>query len=161
MNPHLLEIAKDKSFNAYFHWFFQAALDAIGFRLGQMMAHRFTATSPPLVQPLEAIKWVCKDLWVEVFRKGIDNLRTNHRGTFVLRDTQFPWTMRLSQNFVALPERIASNDLAADFLVLPCGIIRGALHALGLETTVAADSTALPQCDFTVVIVPSPAAAVQ
>lgn len=130
----------------------QSALDAVGFNLGRVLAERVTHDRAPMVEQIEAMKWLCKDLWTEVFRKSIDNLRTNHRGTFVLRDTMFPWTARLSQNLVAQPERESPNELAADFLVLPCGLIRGALDALGLEATVSADATALPQCDFTVVM---------
>ena len=28
---------------------------------------------------LEAIKFICKDFWSELFKKQIDNLKTNHR----------------------------------------------------------------------------------
>jgi hypothetical protein len=105
-----------------------------------------------MLDQLEILKWVCKDFWTELFKKSIDNLRTNHRGTYVLRDTQFRWTLRLSQNLVSHPERLSANDLAAVYLVLPCAAIRGALAALGMEVTVTADATTLPQCDFTVVV---------
>ena len=42
------------------------------------------------------IKFLCKDLWQLVFRKQIDNLKTNHRGTFVLTDTRFLSLARMS-----------------------------------------------------------------
>jgi hypothetical protein len=80
------------------------------------------------------------------------------RGTFVLRDTQFRWLTRLSQNQMPpqigqpLPAPVPKGELAADFLVLPCAILRGALAQLGLEATVSADATSLPQVDFTVVV---------
>ena len=32
-----------------------------------------------MTEQLDVMKWLCKDFWGEVFRKGIDNLRTNHR----------------------------------------------------------------------------------
>ena len=35
---------------------------------------------------LEAVKFLCKEFWTEVFRKQIDKLQTNHRGVFVLKD---------------------------------------------------------------------------
>ena len=41
--------------------------------------------------PLDAFKYVCKDLWTFLFGKPIDNLKTNHRGTFVMVDTDFCW----------------------------------------------------------------------
>lgn len=101
---------------------------------------------------LDIMKWICKEFWNELFLKSIDNLRTNHRGTFVLRDTQFKWISRLSQNLVDRKEKLSPQDIALEYLVLPCGIVKGALHALGMDATVTADATALPQCDFTVVV---------
>lgn len=41
--------------------------------------------------PLDAFKYVCKDLWTLLFGKPIDNLKTNHRGTFVMTDADFWW----------------------------------------------------------------------
>lgn len=32
-----------------------------------------------MVDTLDVIKFICKDLWTIVFRKQIDNLKTNHR----------------------------------------------------------------------------------
>ncbi|KAL4518187.1 hypothetical protein Ndes2526A_g01364 [Nannochloris sp. 'desiccata'] len=107
----------------------QVALSAIGFRLGRVLAERLARDRPPMLDQLEILK-----------------------GTYVLRDTQFRWTLRLSQNLVSQPERLSPNDLAAVHLVLPCAAIRGALAALGMEATVTADATTLPQCDFTVVV---------
>jgi trafficking protein particle complex subunit 6 len=133
-----------------------AALDAIGYHLGRTLSERFTRDRPPMVEALDVMKWLCKELWTELFGKSVDNLRTNHRGTFVLRDTQFRWTLRLAQNLVAGATRLSPNELAADYLALPCGIIRGTLAALGLTTVVTADATALPQCDFTVVVQSQP-----
>ncbi|KAL4448212.1 hypothetical protein ABPG75_005431 [Micractinium tetrahymenae] len=136
----------------------QAALDAVGERVGRQLAERYSRDRPPLTEALEVMKWLCKEFWGEVFRKGVDNLRTNHRGTFVLRDTQFRWLARLSQNQMPaqmgqpLPAPIPKNELAADYLILPCAIVRGALSQLGLECNVTADATSLPQVDFTVVL---------
>jgi hypothetical protein len=80
------------------------------------------------------------------------------RGTFVLRDTQFRWLVRLSQNQMPaqlgqpLPAPAAKADLAADFLLLPCALVRGALAQLGWDAAVTADAASLPQVDFTVVM---------
>jgi hypothetical protein len=35
-------------------------------------------------------------LWILLFRKQIDNLKTNHRGVFVLTDTRFQPISRMS-----------------------------------------------------------------
>ena len=34
---------------------------------------------PRFGEPLEAIKFLCKDFWTEAFKKHVDNLKTNYR----------------------------------------------------------------------------------
>ena len=41
--------------------------------------------------PLEVMKFLCKELWFGMFGKQVDKLQTNHRGVFVLKDFQFRW----------------------------------------------------------------------
>lgn len=57
----------------------QAALNAVGERVGRQLAERYSRERAPLLEQLEAVKFVCKEFWGEVFRKVVDNLRTNHR----------------------------------------------------------------------------------
>lgn len=130
-----------------------ASLGSAGFEIGKVLGERLSRDKGPMASPLEVMKWICKEFWKSVFGKGIDNLRTNHKGTFVLRDTQFTWTRNLCQNVVGGVERLPNSLLAGDYLVLPCGILRGVLSSFGIDATVTADATALPQCDFTVVLV--------
>lgn len=40
---------------------------------------RLTLARPPLASHLDIIKFICKDLFLYVYSKQIDNLRTNHR----------------------------------------------------------------------------------
>lgn len=40
---------------------------------------RFSRDRPRFTDTLDVIKFLCKDLWTLVFRKQIDNLKTNHR----------------------------------------------------------------------------------
>jgi Transport protein particle (TRAPP) component len=40
---------------------------------------RFARDKPRFTDTLDVIKFICKDLWILVFRKQIDNLKTNHR----------------------------------------------------------------------------------
>lgn len=60
----------------------------------------------------------------------VDNLRTNHRGTFVLKDNTFRWLAKLSVDpppppGAATPRAVASvSELARDYLVLPCALVR-------------------------------------
>ena len=143
----------------------------------------------------------CKDLWQVVFRKQIDNLKTNHRGTFVLTDNKFMALGRMSVDrgrgprgteealgaaqpvcFVLfsvfclfaflscemgrqarhttslfpspavfpsnLPPKTPKLIPESQFLYFPCGIIRGALSAFGLNVTVHAETSELPQAIF-------------
>lgn len=131
-----------------------AALEAIGFRLGQQLAERYTRDKPRLGDTLDVIKFVCKDFWQALFKKQVDNLKTNHRGVYVLQDNGFRWLQRLAP---AGPGSDPSKDeavkrLAASYLHMPCGIIRGALSRLGLPCTVEADPKGLPSCTFTIKI---------
>lgn len=40
---------------------------------------RFSRDRPRFADNLDVIKFLCKDLWTILFRKQIDNLKTNHR----------------------------------------------------------------------------------
>ncbi|KAL4325080.1 hypothetical protein GQ457_11G006460 [Hibiscus cannabinus] len=132
-------------------------IEAIGYQVGHQLSERYTMERPRFSDHLEAIKFICKDFWFELFKKQIDNLKTNHRGTFVLQDNRFRWltTMSIEQP----PENGTSEELSivADnkalqsmHLYFPCGIIRGALSNLGIPCAVSADISNLPACSFVV-----------
>lgn len=44
-----------------------------------LLACSFSRDRPRFNDTLDVIKFLCKDLWMLVFRKQIDNLKTNHR----------------------------------------------------------------------------------
>lgn len=44
------------------------------------------------------MKAICKDFWNAVFKKQVDNLRTNHQGVYVLQDNKFRFLMSMSSN---------------------------------------------------------------
>ncbi|PKS11887.1 hypothetical protein jhhlp_001181 [Lomentospora prolificans] len=104
---------------------------------------RFSRERPRFNDTLDVIKFICKDLWSLVFRKQIDNLKTNHRGTYVLTDSSFRPLSRMSTE--AGGQAVVK---AAPFLLVPCGIIRGALAAMGVNATVQADASELPTAVF-------------
>ena len=54
-------------------------VESIGFSVGVRLAERYTKDRPRFADTLEIIKFICKDFWVEVFRKQIDKLQTNNR----------------------------------------------------------------------------------
>ncbi|KAK6002007.1 hypothetical protein QM012_002497 [Aureobasidium pullulans] len=124
-------------------------LDSLGYRVGLGLVEKLSANSPRPATPLDMIKFMCKDLWQVVFRKQIDNLKTNHRGTFVLTDNKFLALGRMSVDR-GRGARGAEEALrkAQPFLYFPCGVIRGALAGFGLSVSVHAETTELPQAVF-------------
>jgi len=45
----------------------------------QLAFGRYSKDKPRMGDTLEIIKFLCKDFWQAVFRKQVDNLKTNHR----------------------------------------------------------------------------------
>ncbi|XP_050220954.1 uncharacterized protein LOC126671243 [Mercurialis annua] len=135
-------------------------IEAIGYQVGHQLAERYTMERPRFNDHLEAIKFICKDFWSEVFKKQIDNLKTNHRGTFVLQDNKFRWLSRMSVDpSTEIVEKSQDPNVVAEsksaqamsmHLYFPCGIIRGALSNLGIPCAVSADISNLPACSFVV-----------
>ncbi|KAK4165412.1 trafficking protein particle complex subunit 6B [Cladorrhinum sp. PSN259] len=125
-------------------------LESIGYRVGQGLVERFSKDRPKFTDTLDVIKFLCKDLWTLVFRKQVDNLKTNHRGVYVLTDNQFRPFSRMSTE--AGGQAVVR---AQPFLWLPCGIVRGALAAMGIQATVQAETTELPGAVFQIKTVTS------
>ena len=42
-----------------------------GFRVGRQLAERYTANRARTGEPLEVIKFICKEFWVAAFRKQV------------------------------------------------------------------------------------------
>ncbi|KAJ8436799.1 hypothetical protein Cgig2_032027 [Carnegiea gigantea] len=133
-------------------------IEAIGYQVGHQLSERYTMDRPRFTDHLEAIKFICKDFWSEIFKKQIDNLKTNHRGTFVLQDNRFHWlahiSLRLSADGSGLSQDASGlvenkpAQAASMHLYFPCGIIRGALTNLGIPCAVSADISSLPACEY-------------
>ncbi|XP_065560252.1 trafficking protein particle complex subunit 6b-like isoform X2 [Artemia franciscana] len=71
-------------------------LEYIGFSSGLRLAERFTRDLPRFKDELDIIKFLCKDFWTAVFKKQVDNLRTNHQGVYVLQDSKFRMLEKVS-----------------------------------------------------------------
>ncbi|EFQ28642.1 transporter particle component [Colletotrichum graminicola] len=127
-------------------------LETLGYRVGQGLVERFSRDRPRFNDTLDVIKFVCKDLWSLVFRKQVDNLKTNHRGVYVLTDNSFKPFSRMSTE--AGGQAVVR---AQPFLWFPCGIVRGALAALGINATVQAETNELPAAIFQIKTLPSSA----
>ncbi|KAI0406605.1 BET3 family protein [Xylaria palmicola] len=118
-------------------------LEGLGYRVGLGLVERFSRDRPRFTDTLDAIKFVCKDLWMLVFKKQVDNLKTNHRGVYVLTDHAFRPLARMSTD--AGGQAVVR---AQPFLWFPCGILRGALAAMGISATVQAETSELPGAVF-------------
>ncbi|RAK96428.1 uncharacterized protein BO80DRAFT_458967 [Aspergillus ibericus CBS 121593] len=119
-------------------------LESLGYRVGQGLAERrFSRDRPRFADNLDIIKFLCKDLWTILFKKQVDNLKTNHRGVYVLTDNSFRPFARMSTSV-----RGEAVSMAQAYLWFPCGVIRGALSNLGITTTVQAESAELPGATF-------------
>ncbi|KAG0151367.1 hypothetical protein CROQUDRAFT_651185 [Cronartium quercuum f. sp. fusiforme G11] len=131
---------------------YRIRMDKIGYRVGYVLAERLVKDKsriPKISQssspdPLEVIKFICKDLWSAMYNKQADNLRTNHRGVFVLQDYGFRPFLRLSSTIGYENEL---DQFCQKMLIFPLAVIRGALMNLGIQSVVSAE-IAVPQCTF-------------
>ncbi|TAQ89817.1 hypothetical protein B7494_g1854 [Chlorociboria aeruginascens] len=122
-------------------------LESLGYRVGQGLVERFSRDRARFTDTLDVIKFLCKDLWMLVFRKQIDNLKTNHRGVYVLTDNSFrPFARMSTEAGGHYPSE--SNKANKQFLWFPCGVIRGALASMGINATVQAETSELPGATF-------------
>lgn len=76
----------------------QQRMDPLGYRVGYSLAEQATLERTRFVDVLDIIKFLCKDIWMLLFKKQIDNLKTNHRGVYVLTDSSFKWISRMSSD---------------------------------------------------------------
>ncbi|XP_041860227.1 trafficking protein particle complex subunit 6b [Melanotaenia boesemani] len=120
-------------------------LENMGFRVGQGLMERLTKDTPRFKDELDIMKFICKDFWTCVFRKQIDNLRTNHQGIYVLQDNTFRLLGHLSAGKQYL-------ELSPKYLAFACGLVRGALCDLGVKSIVTAEVSIMPACKFQVMI---------
>lgn len=127
-------------------------------------ADRFSRATPRPTDPLSTIKFLCKDLWTLLFRKQIDNLKTNHRGIYVLTDNTFKPLTRMSFDTKKYDPAVAAAAAASGdpglgrdansitraqpFLYFPAGLVRGCLAGLGVTATVTAETSGLPAATF-------------
>lgn len=129
---------------------------AVGYRFTERLAQNKTWNAVPnqdmaaavAAQQLEAVKFLCKEVWMEIFGKQIDKLQTNHRGVFVLRDLDLTWLQR----FPAGTEH--ARVTAIRLLAFPCGLVRGCLSNLGIPAVVSCDFLAdgqnMSNCSFNI-----------
>ncbi|KAL9893756.1 trafficking protein particle complex subunit 6b isoform X2 [Glossina fuscipes] len=100
-----------------------STLEYIGFTTGYRLIERLTRDVNRFKDELETIKFICTDFWTLIYKKQVDNLRTNNQGSKQLQH-------------------------APKFVAFTCGLVRGALSNLGITSTVTAEVQSIPACRF-------------
>lgn len=54
-------------------------LELLGYRVGYALVERIAKELPRISTELDCMKFICKEFWSAIFRKQVDNLRTNHQ----------------------------------------------------------------------------------
>lgn len=126
-----------------------STLEYIGFSTGYRLTERMTREWPRFrfKDDLETMKFICTDFWTSIYRKQIDNLRTNHKGVYVLQDNAFRFLSNISNSSQYLEE-------APKFVAFTCGLVRGSLANLGINSTVTAEVQNMPSCKFHIQVNP-------
>uniref|UniRef100_D3TRF6 Trafficking protein particle complex subunit 6B n=2 Tax=Glossina TaxID=44049 RepID=D3TRF6_GLOMM len=118
-----------------------STLEYIGFTTGYRLIERLTRDVPRFKDELETIKFICTDFWTLIYKKQVDNLRTNNQGMYVVQDKAFRFLTRISSG----PKQLQH---APKFVAFTCGLVRGALSNLGINSTVTAEVQSIPACRF-------------
>ncbi|RZF36399.1 hypothetical protein LSTR_LSTR002995 [Laodelphax striatellus] len=116
-------------------------LEYAGFITGFRIIERLTKDWPRFQNELETVKFICTDFWSSVYKKQIDNLRTNHQGVYVLQDNSFRFLNKISGSKQYL-------EHAPKYVSFTCGLLRGALANLGINCLVTAEIQPMPCCKF-------------
>ncbi|KAI5956050.1 TRS33 [Candida theae] len=141
-------------------------IEQLGFNLGLKIAEilLYQNSSTKIIDILDIMKFICRDVWKCIYNKQIDNLRTNHRGTFVLIDNNYRLISQFSgnrggANIEAVASGGTGTGTATDpdtlkkskvYLWFPCGVIRGILMSFGVESNVVAEVTQFPAVSFNI-----------
>ncbi|XP_008195502.1 trafficking protein particle complex subunit 6b [Tribolium castaneum] len=118
-----------------------SAIEYMGFSTGYRIIERLTKEMPRFKDELDTMKFICTDFWSAIYKKQIDNLRTNHQGVYVLQDNGFRFLTKLSNGKQYL-------EVAPRFAAFTCGIIRGSLANLGIASLVTSEVLNMPSCKF-------------
>lgn len=86
-------------------------VEYIGFAAGYKIMERLTREWPRFKDELDTMKFICTDFWTCIYKKQIDNLRTNHQGVYVLQDNSFRFLTNFSnsQQYLECAPRVCCN----------------------------------------------------
>mmetsp|Transcript_3114 Transcript_3114/g.5485 ORF Transcript_3114/g.5485 Transcript_3114/m.5485 type:complete len:221 (-) Transcript_3114:30-692(-) len=140
----------------------ETKLRSVGFATGLRLVTRLTAVRFPITTERAVMKFICKDLWPYLFAKPASRLQVDKQGRYIIHDNAFRWLENFPVPAAETSSRertgVAQGDaammaelqnLSTIHLALPCGILQGALYALGLERRVWGEASA-PSATFIV-----------
>lgn len=116
----------------------------IGLRISELIM--FKSSNQKMVDILDIMKFVCRDVWRVLYGKQMSNLRTNHRGTFVLVDNSY----KLIETLMSDKGNADTIKKCKNHLWFPCGVIRGILMSFGIEAEVHAEVNQFPSVTFNI-----------
>lgn len=116
----------------------------IGLRISELIM--FKSSNQKMVDILDIMKFVCRDVWRVLYGKQMSNLRTNHRGTFVLVDNSY----KLIETMMSDKGAFDTVNKCKNYLWFPCGVIRGILMSFGIEAEVHAEVNQFPSVTFNI-----------
>lgn len=112
-------------------------LSQIGYRVGYSLSERLSKENPRYRDELDTVKYLCKELWICLFKKQVDNLRTNHQGVYVIHDGRF---RLLQQTLLTMNKPIDNiNRLHGLYVSYSTGLIKGILTNMGYPCRVTAE----------------------
>jgi hypothetical protein len=108
-----------------------------GYRVGYSLSERLSRENPRYRDELDTIKYLCKELWICLFKKQVDNLRTNHQGVYVIHDGRF---RLLQQTLLTMNKPIDNvNRLHGLYIAYSTGLLRGILTNMGYPCRVTTE----------------------
>ena len=87
---------------------------------------------------LEVMKFICTPVWKYMFNKGVDNLKTNNKGVYILSDNEFKLIGKIVQAGDSIVEKHLHRSRISLYLSYINGLVRGCLDNLGLSASVSA-----------------------
>ena len=110
---------------------------SLGYRVGYSLSERLSKENARYRDELDTVKYLCKELWICLFKKQVDNLRTNHQGVYVIHDGRF---RLLQQTLLTMNKPIDPNNrLYAMYIAYSGGLIRGILTNMGYPCRVTTE----------------------
>ncbi len=120
----------------------EEAIENFGFQCGQKILLLTSLTHRVLFkESIDYIKHIAIEVWPFIFRTNIDKVKTEYGGRHDLYIQRFDWISVLSNQDMASKEY---QDKIALYLSYICGILRGALATMGLDSQVNAEQK--PDC---------------